>query len=413
MKFLRISFISLLCCGTANAQGRPIDWPSYGGDAQRTGWERIDSRITKDNVKDFRLVLKRTLASPQGGTRSLTPPVVLGLLISYRGFKELAFIAGNSGMWAIDADLDRIFWQKHFNLAGGKSNSSSAECSGPATPGLIPPINFGAARPRPALGNGPGAAPSGPPVDTFLAPRPTGRAMLTATGFGAPRPVFAIFSDGKLRLLNTSTGDDVVPAISFLPPGSQASSLTVHGGAVYTTTSAGCGSGSGAVWAIDLTVPEPAEPPVAHFALNGGSISHLGGLALGTDDTVYVQTGPGRSDPNSNKWSNTLLALTPKNLKLKQYFTASAAEASGPTAPDLNVVTPVVFAYAGKDLVATAGADGRVYLLDGATLGGTIIRRLCIKHRRWLRRVTACGVVCRVGKIRMGRGLWQYPCGGL
>src|ERR1700732_4035835 len=113
--------ICLAWAGMANGQIRPIDWPFYGGDAQRTGWEKSDSRITGENIKDFQLVLKRKLENKQNGPRSLTPPVVIGTLISYRGFKELAFVAGNSGnLWSIDADTDKIFWQKHFDYSSDK-----------------------------------------------------------------------------------------------------------------------------------------------------------------------------------------------------------------------------------------------------------------------------------------------------
>src|SRR5947209_9298729 len=115
----------------ANAQGRPLDWSSFGNDAQRTGWEKSDIRITKENVKDFQLVLKRKLENKQ----TLTPPVVIGLLISYRGFKELAFVAGSSdNMWAIDADMDRIFWKKHFEYSSDKLKpAASAVCPGGLT----------------------------------------------------------------------------------------------------------------------------------------------------------------------------------------------------------------------------------------------------------------------------------------
>src|SRR5579862_3283190 len=119
MKKTLVPAITLLCTGLANAQGRPIDWPSYGGSAQRDGWEKSDSRITRENVKDFRLVLKMKLANRETGPHSLTPPVIIGNLISYRGFKELAFVAGSSGgFWAIDADLERLFWQRHFDSVG-------------------------------------------------------------------------------------------------------------------------------------------------------------------------------------------------------------------------------------------------------------------------------------------------------
>src|ERR1035441_2775159 len=96
----RFSVQAAMClagCCIASPQGRPIDWPSYNNDAQRTGWEKVDTRITKDNVKDFQLVLKRKLEDAATGTQSLTPPVVIGLLISYKGFKELGFVTGTSG----------------------------------------------------------------------------------------------------------------------------------------------------------------------------------------------------------------------------------------------------------------------------------------------------------------------------
>jgi hypothetical protein len=359
--------ISLLGCCMASAQGRPIDWPSLGGDAQRTGWEKVDSRITKDTVKDFQLVLKRQLDNAQKGPHSLTPPVVIGLLISYRGFKELAFVAGSSdNMWAIDADMDRIFWQKHFDATTGTSEATGP-CAGgmAATPALIPPVNFGARPPRPAAG-GPrpaAASPSGPPPV-----RPTGRGILGAGGFGAPRPVFSVSTDGKLHLMNTSTGDDVVPAIAFLPAGARAASLTVSEYTVYATASSDCGADTGGVWAVDLSGSESQVPHVASFPLKAGAVSLHGGLALGADGTVYVQTGPGATDRlyEGTVWSNSLLALNAKDLKLKQYFAVSGV----PETRSPYVTTPVVFAYKGRDLIVSAGADGRLYLLDSKSVGG-------------------------------------------
>src|SRR5205807_702574 len=103
---------------------------------------------------------------------------------------------------------------------------------------------------------------------------------------------------------------------------------------------------------------------------NGGRVWGLGGLALGTDATIYVQTGDGPLDPGANKWSNTVLALTPKDLKLKQYFTDPDTRANAQSSPEMNVTTPVVFAYKGRDLIVSAGRDGRLHLLDSQSLGG-------------------------------------------
>lgn len=318
-----------------------MDWPTLGGDAQRTGWAKADGRITKENVKDFQLVLKRKFDIKEKGPRSLAPPVVMGRLISYKGFKELAFVAGSSdNLWAIDADLNRIFWHKHYEPAPDKpkAENGSALCSASITavPALNVPFSFTATRPRVAA---------------------TG--VQAAANAASPRPAFAVSSDGKLHFVNTSTGEDAIPPVNFLPAGAKASSLTFLDGVIYTTTAGGCGGTKNGVWAIDLNSP---DAKVTSFVLNSGGVSLLGGFAIGTDGTIYVQTGAGAMDPDSSKWANTVLALTPKDLKLKHYFTGAGSAN--------NLVTPVVFAYKNRDLIVSAGADGRLSLLDSQSLGG-------------------------------------------
>jgi outer membrane protein assembly factor BamB len=343
--------LALACSPYAAAQRRALDWSFYGGDAQRTGWEKSDAAITRDNVKDFQLVIKRKLDNGPGGPRSLTPPVVVGNLISYKGFKELGFVAGSSGaLWSIDVDTDRVFWRKQLEAAS-KPLSAGCPATVTAVPSLTPPLNF--ARPRTPRAPGAAAAPSP------TAPPPN-RGILGSGGFGSPRPAFALSSDGKLHLLNTSNGDDLIPAIPFIPPHAVASSLAISDGVVYTTTDSRCGGAPAAVWALDLSAIDPknptAPPPqVASFRTGGGNISSLGGVAFGTEGTVYVQT---------DKSSQTLVALTPKNLALEKYFTTP--ESKG----DANLATPVVFAQNGRDLIVTAGGDGALYLLDAQSLGG-------------------------------------------
>ena len=328
--------LALATACVASAQGRPEDWPVYGGSAQRTGWEKTDSRITKDNVKDFQLVLKRKLDNKLKGPHALTPPVVIGMLISYRGFKELAFSAGSSdNFWAIDADLDRVFWQKHFDTPGVKAKS--AACAGAATPSLVPPANFAAGGPSPA------SAPK--PAFPFLA----------AAHFGEPRPVFTVSSDGKLRVLNTATGDDLIPPMPFLPPGSKPSTLTFANGVLYTTVGGGCGGTPDGIWAIDLNAASPTTPAVvSHFPSATGPLPTLGGVAIATGGTVYAQT-PG-----------TLLALSPGDLKLKQSFTVPYS----PAGKNVSAVTPVIFRYKEQELIASASGDGRISLWDTAVTTG-------------------------------------------
>jgi hypothetical protein len=176
-----------------------------------------------------------------------------------------------------------------------------------------------------------------------------------------------VSGDGLLHQVNTSDGSDQFPPLKFLPGSAKASVLTVNDYVLYTTTSSHCGGVPNAVWAMDLRSENPK--PVS-FALQSGEAGGLGGLALGNDGTVYVQTGPGPSDAASNKWSNTLLALGSKDLKPAGYFSLPGNDAAAATPKDLNVATPVVFEYKGRDLIVSTGRDGRLYLLDSKAMGG-------------------------------------------
>ena len=228
----------------------------------------------------------------KGGPLSLTPPVVLGNLISYKGFKELGFLTGSSGeMWSLDLDIDRMFWHKQLT-------SISKGCAGGAmaTPTLTPPPDF-TERPRPAPASSPSPGiPSSPAGAPTTAPRPS---ILGSTGFGAPRPAFALSKDGKLHVLNTSTGDDLTPAFPFVPPNSRASNLVIADGTLYTTTE-DCAGKNGTVWALDLNGD---DRKVTSYELKG-SATGVAGITIGKSHTVYVAGSDG-----------SLFALASKTLK--------------------------------------------------------------------------------------------------
>jgi hypothetical protein len=152
--------------------------------------------------------------------------------------------------------------------------------------------------------------------------------------------VYTISSDGRLHKLNTSTGDDQVQPVKVLPSNASISSLNIADNVIYATTSHECNGAPNAVWAVDL-VPDPPKP--ASFAMSGTDSIGIGGPVLGTDGTVYVQT------------TERLLALGPRDLKLKQSFSLTSNSAS-----------PLVITYKEQELVVTAGKDGRLNLLDSS-----------------------------------------------
>lgn len=304
------------------AQNRDVNWPTYGGDAQRSGWQKTETRITKDNVKDLQLLWKMKLEAQPKGTRPILPPLILGRLISYRGFKELAFTATNTDLvYAIDVDLGKMFWQKHleYNSSEPQAAGTSSACPGGLTAMPVMPTPAPPAR-------------GGPP-----APRPTGPFV------AGPASVYVISSDGRLHRLNTSTGDDMVQPVSVLPANAHASSLNIVDNVIYAVTSGNCDDAPDAVWAIDLNAD---TPKVASFPLTGAANGRDGGVAIGTDGTVYAAS------------RDTVYALSPRDLQMRHTFKVPAGTIKG---------GPVVFNYRMHDFALIA-EDDEMDLLDSSSL---------------------------------------------
>ena len=177
-------------------------------------------------------------------------------------------------------------------------------------------------------------------------------------------PVYVVGADGLLHTLLASNGADAEPPVPFLPPSAKASALTFIDGVVYASTSDSCGAAPNGVWAIDLT---STDRKVVSWKTGGPSIAGTTGLAFGTDGTVYLalsKAAGAAATPASSavSYANSVVALDRATLKPKAWFAAEGA--------DFNA-SPIVIRYKDKDLVAVTGADGKLYLLDGASLGGT------------------------------------------
>jgi outer membrane protein assembly factor BamB len=343
----RWSALALLSCGCVAVWG--ADWLTHSGDPQRTAWQKAETSITKESVKGLQPLWKLKFENEQKALHALLGPLIVGRIITNRGFKEVAIVAGSSdNIYAVDADLGRMLWQRHFDYSSEtpQTKNSSWLCPGglTATPVIPPPPNF-ASRPSPAPGAaGAKATPRRPTV----------------------RGVYVLASDGNLHQLNLANGEEVVPPKKFLPPNGKPYSMNLVDNILYTTTGQGCGGNPNDVWAMDLNSP---EMKVASFSSGAGGMWGLAGAAVGTDGTIYTEVGDGEWDPSKGKYSDTVLALTPQDLKLKDYYTPSNREWITKRDLDMNV-TPVVFPYKGRDLIVAAGKEGRFFLLDSQSLGG-------------------------------------------
>lgn len=367
----------------AEAQARGGEWTTSAGDAQRTAWVRADPRLTKDAVGDgeFQFLWKMKFDNESRQWSSLGEPILLDRLIGYRGFKALGFIGGSADrLFAVDTDLARPYWTTHvtYAVATGGRPPSSWDCPGGliATPSrrvtLAPSAFAGgggggssarstvgepgtgsvalrerqarASAPRPAAPRD--VAPPPTPVSSLLAPIP----------FGGVDPLYVMGSDGLLRTLRVSDGTMTAPMVPFLPPNARPSSLTFIRGVVYTSTSHGCGAAPNGVWALDLT----ADNKVTTWSTGGANVAGSTGPTFGPDGTLYVATTKDASS-TANRFANAVVALDAATLQPKDWLTADGA--------DFNA-SPVVFKHKDRTLVAASGNDGRLYLLDAASLGG-------------------------------------------
>ena len=381
-------------------QAQNREWTTANGDAQKNSWVRTDPRLTKDAVQkgEFKFLWKTKLNGETRQLNSLTQPILLDRLISHRGFKALAFVGTSSErIFAIDTDLNRVYWEHVINYSSiAPPANSSWECPGGLTaaftrPTLVAPPAFAAGRGGGRSGSSVGEPGRGAPSlqqqagqagrgrGNDPAPPAAGRANAPAApgapqGRGAPSPgngggptenVFVLASDGLVRALNTHNGTERFPAMPFVPANARTAGLILADGVLYTATSNGCGSVPNGVYALDVNLDAPK--PVA-WQTGGPSVAGSAGPALGTDGTIYVATGEATSGPvaasdsKATVYASSVVALEPKTLKVKDWFTAAGA--------DFNA-SPVVFRHANKDIVVASGNDGRLYVLDGSSLGGS------------------------------------------
>jgi outer membrane protein assembly factor BamB len=348
----RFSFF-LLAVAVACAVITAADWPTPGGSPSREGWARAEKILTKDSVGGLNLLYKYQADNKARGLYSLTAPLIDGMLITYRGFKEMLVFSGSSdNVYNIDADLNRLLWKTHFEYKGAERQSkhSTATCPGGLTSSVSMAgsssagVSFGR---RQAVPVRPGGIMS--------------NQLIGGSGFGSVGAFYVVSSDGYLHTLNPSTGADLIPAVKLVPENSTVSALNVDGNTIYAATSGSCGGHADAIYAVDLG---STDKKVASVPAHGAP-----GTTIGTDGTVYVQVPYEQGDTDASHHT-TILALQPQTLGVKDSFVTEnipnpkkSVQAEG--------ATPLVFAWKGKDLVLASGDNGRLYLLDATSLGGS------------------------------------------
>jgi outer membrane protein assembly factor BamB len=327
MLYPRKGILSALAAvvATAFAPAAFGDWPTFGADAQRSGWAVRETILNRDNAGTLELKWKIRLENAPKELTSLTAPIVVDNVKIPRGIKEYVVVAGSSDtIFAIDADTGKLAWRKSFTVEATPVRQPNALC----------PF---------ALNATPVAAPT-----------------------GRPRVVYATSSDGRLHALSMVDGEDRFPPMPFVPPFSKNWSLNIFGGVLYTAAGQRCNATPSGVYSVDLNSPEHT----AHSFLSGpAGIWGRAGVAISQSGAVFGETGDGLYHPEVGQLADTIFALSP-DLKLTGYYTPANREWLTRKDLDMGSISPVVFRLGGKDYVAGSGKEGRIFLLDAKSPGG-------------------------------------------
>ena len=169
-------------------QGQPgkANWLTDGGDPQKNAWQRNETLITKESVKNMKLAWKLQLDNQPRQMHNLFPPLIVSDVATASGPREIAVVAGISdNLYGIDVARGAQIWKRKFD-------STFVEPTGGRGPGVLCPGGLTA---TPVIG----------PTDT------PGKYI-----------AYVISWDGRLRKVDVASGQEVEPAEPFLPPERQA-----------------------------------------------------------------------------------------------------------------------------------------------------------------------------------------------
>src|SRR5690348_15839985 len=105
-------FIALVfCCGLALGE----NWLTDGGDLQRSGWNKDEKTLSKDNINTMKLLWKIDTGNGARDLHSLMTPLVVDSVPTSSGPKQIVYVVGSSdNLYAVDAKTGKTVWQRHF-----------------------------------------------------------------------------------------------------------------------------------------------------------------------------------------------------------------------------------------------------------------------------------------------------------
>jgi outer membrane protein assembly factor BamB len=318
--------MALLAAGAS-----PADWLTDGGDIQRTNHQKDETILTKANVHGVRLLWKTKLDNIPRQMHSLLEPLVIGRLNTKDGPREAVIQAGSfDNVYALDAKTGAILWKHHFESTFKESPATRASVLCPG--GMTANITIGP-------GTGPGK---------YI--------------------IYAASWDGRLHMVDASTGDELGPPTKFMPPNGKPYALNLVNNVLYNHTAQGCGGNPNMAYSYDL-----ATHKVGSWGPAGGGMWGRSGPAVSKSLVMYTGTGDGRWDPENGIFGNGIIGVKQnaetKALELVDYYGPSNAEWLAKRDLDMQV-SPAIFDYKGKEYMIDASKECRIYLMATDSIGG-------------------------------------------
>jgi outer membrane protein assembly factor BamB len=346
---LAVGLALLLVKGAASAQGgatAPLaafaqnEWLTWGYDQERTLWNRAETVLNKENVAQLTLKWKTLIPTPPRDVvlATMTTPLVATVNGPGGPVTRVFVVGSDNTVYAVDAETGAISWQRPFPNTATPSSAPDYRC--PSTQNATPVID-------------------------------------KETGI-----IYVSTSDGKLRGLSLVNGEDRMPATDFTNPFARNWSLNLIDGVIYSPTARGCLGIPSHFTAIDLK--DPARHRAEFFTGPGvpAGAWGRGGFVRGPK-YIYAQTADGPYDPAAGRFGNSVVALTFKELRLVDSYTAENWEYLNAKDLDLASTSPVLFPFQGKTLVASVGKESVLSLLDADDLGGRNHQRPLYRSPRW------------------------------
>src|SRR5688572_25853108 len=145
MTLMRATCLVLVCClggvsWSVYAQsGRSREWLTWGGDIERSGWNRGESALSKQSIGRLALKWKTQIDKDvsieiESGNSMLTTPLVAQGVRTPQGPRTVVYtLAASNTMAALDAATGATIWRRTFDHTVDPRNAPNWICTNVST----------------------------------------------------------------------------------------------------------------------------------------------------------------------------------------------------------------------------------------------------------------------------------------